>query len=397
MSVDPAGRVAAAWVESRARSTAVRAATAAAGGRYSVHTLLATSTRPVEGLGVVLGRRGDITVVWVDQTGRRTVQDRRVTLRAAYRTAGGTWSGPRVIAHPSSLFSADPRLAARPDGAVLLTFNATMRSGSGVAAAWRAPGRAFGEVQRVATPGRAGLTEPALAFGADRRAYLTGVTGCDGSARSAGVLLATGPGQRRFDAPQTIAPAPVSHLRFVVTGTNAGAAVWLHAGCRAGVDGTGAVGGAVMRAGRIQPAFVVDARSAIGATLAGAPGGAADATVAETPAEGAGRLTMVVARISPEGRATVPQSPADGWSALVADHRGDQVVTQIAPAAGGTPIPIAARPAEGAVVERAPFDAPVVTAAAPFGAMLAIGQATPDALRVSAWRPAAQPVSVLYR
>jgi hypothetical protein len=263
-----------------------------------------------------------------------------------------------------------------------------MRGGGGVAAAWRAPGRAFGAVEPVTTPRHAGLTEPALAFGGDGRAYLAGITGCDGSGRNAGVLLTTGPAGRRFDAPRTIAPAPVSHLRFVVTGANASTAAWLHTSCGAGVDGTGRVEAAVMRSGRIEPAFLVDAKPAIVATLAGAPGGAADVTVAETPPDGAGRLSMVVARISRDGRATAPQAPADGWSALVADRPGDQVVTQIAPAHSGTPIPIAARPADGAVVDRAPFDAPVATAAAPFGATLAIAQATPAALYVSAWRPA---------
>jgi hypothetical protein len=389
VAVDGRGDVAAAWVQEYGRTVTVRAAVAANGRPATVRTLLRARDRAVRGLTTTLDGRGELTVAWVDQAVTRGLLHGPITLRAAYRVPSGRWSGVRAVSRLSPFAYAEPRLAAAPDGTVALTFNAGVRAAPGVGAAWRTSGRPFGRVASVPTGRHRYLLEPALAFDASGRAHLAGT-----APDSRGVLFTATTRARRFAGPRTIAPAPASHVRYVLAGPGRALTAWVAAGASTTEDLSGAIRTARVTDEAVGPPVAVNALPSTGLTLSGAPSGGGELAFTQFgPGFPAGEA--VVARIGPDGAVSAAGAPADGWAAVTADRAGDQLVAPARPALSGPPGVIAARPAIGGTVETAPLGGPAyfATASAPDGAALAAARPTRRALRVAVWRPPATPLS----
>lgn len=386
LAVDPAGDAAAAWVVEGSHSVRVRAAFVRPSGGVSVRTLVSASGDAVQSPRVVLDRRGELTVAWV----QRSARDRHQTIRAAYRTAAGRWSSVQDVSRTSAFYYASPRLAAAPDGAVALTFNAAVRAAPGVGAAWRSRGHAFGRVQSVATGRRAYLFEPSLAFDPSGRAYLTGIARCDDEQRSAGALFTTTAGGRRFGAQRIVTPEGSTHLRFVVTGRGAGVALWLDAGCSTSEDLSGPVQAAVMRSGRVGAPMTLTTVSSTAPVLSVAPGGAGDASwTAFTPSAGDGEV--LASRIAADGTASTAATPVNGLAAAVGDAHGDQVVQLVRPRDYGGNVSAGALDADTGTVLTAPFARalPAAVAGTSSGRALTAGLVLRTGVVLGVWRPGA--------
>ena len=388
LSVNGRGAVGAAWLQQYGRTVTVRSTAILPGRPAAVRTLRRARDRAIVGLTTVLDAHGELTVAWVERASTNGLLHGPITVRAAFRTPAGRWSPVRMVSRASAFAFAEPRLAAAPDGTVALVFNAGIRSAPGMGVAWRTAGRPFGRVGSVPTGRRGYLQEPSLSFDDTGRLYLAGTAGCDASQRSGGVLLTATERRRRFDAERTIAPAPATHLRFVLTGRGRALAAWVGAGCSTTEDLSGPILATNVVGDAVGTPSIVSAPASRELTLSGAPAGSAELSFTQFgPTSPAG--AALVARLAPDGTVTPPMAPADGWAAVTADRAGNQLVILARPA-GIVPTALAARPASGAAVAPAPLRGPTffVTAGAPDGSALAAARTGGRALRITVWRPA---------
>jgi hypothetical protein len=391
LAVNASGDVGVAWTEETDGSTVVRAFARRAGRSGRVHVLARAPRRPVGGLAAALDARGELTVVWVDQH-QGTRRAGPITVRAAFRTPGGRWSGAQVVSRSSALGDSLPRLAASPGGAVALTFNAGIRAAPGVAVAWRTPGRRFGPVRRASGGARGYLQHPTLAFDARGRAYLAGTWLCNDESRSHGVLFTAAPRSRRFTGPRVIAPAPATHVGVALTGARSLSVAWLRAGCSTSEDLSGPVLARVLGAATAGAPVVVDPRPSRGLLLSPVPAGGADLTWTHydmaTPAG-----AIATARLAPDGTAGPAAPPQDGWAPVAATPAGSRLLALLHPDGFVPPDDgLAAQAAAQAPLQVAPLGPPSAfdAAVAPSGDALAVARRGGDRLRIAVWRrPAA--------
>lgn len=360
-----------------------------AGGTFVTRTLMRRADTAIGGLTVALDPRGEATIAWVERRSVRGLLSGPISVMAAYRRVGQSWSTPRLIARVSPFRYAFPRLAARPDGRVVLAFNAGIKAAPGVAAVWRGPGARFGELQGLNTGprGRGYLFDLQVQFDAVGKGHLSGVRDCD-SGRSSAVLFTSPPTRRRFTASRLLAPAPVRDLSLVLTSAGTGTAAWLASGCSTTEFTAGPVTAASLRAGRIGAPVTVDASPGIDLELSGAPDDGAEAAWTAFPG-GAVEALVRVARADGDGVFGTPAVPADGLVALEADGAGTQVVVPQRPSSFGFPDRIGARVADGRV-SYASLPAGRALAhgvAHPGGTGLAVATARERGIRVSTWRP----------
>jgi len=364
-----ASRVAVIVARKRATASTFRTETVASGRRLALG-----------GLAVALDRQGAPTLTWVQRRRDRTA------VVAAYRTAAGRWV-TQTVGATSAFVNAAPRVAAAPDGTVVITYYAAAGRTPGMAASWRRRGGRFTTPQalRVGTRRGAYLTDPTLTFDSRGTALLSGTAAC-GQAPSTGVLYTGTARARRFTPGRVVAPAPAKSVRLVVT--RAGTTIaWLTGSCTPGSeDLTGTPTAAVVRSGTAtKPTALVDGRG-YQLALAGAPHGA----TATWAAAGASNL-LLAATINGDGTATPAQPPNDNWVAVAATPAGDQLLRQVAL----TTAPFAAlatRRADTGAVEAAPvpatgFPLDAGTAAAPDGRALAIVSVTTRGPVAAVWRP----------
>ena len=218
-AVNARGDVAVAWIQdgrSQGHATLrVRAAVRRAGAdRFSVRTLVARRDLAARGTAVALDPRGELTVAWIEQASDNGLTHGRKTVRAAYRTPGGRWSRLQAVGRSRAFNFATPRLAARDDGTVALTYNSHTSAAPGVAAAWRSRGRPFGTLQSIPTDGQY-LFSPTLAVDPAGRVFLTGTRGCN-ELRSDVVVIAAPPWRHRFTRRTTVTTAPSKSVRMAV-------------------------------------------------------------------------------------------------------------------------------------------------------------------------------------
>jgi hypothetical protein len=391
LAVDGRGDLGAAWVDDpgdvrrvRHPLVTVRASVSRHGG-FATHTLLRRHDIAVQGLAVVLDRRGELTVAWIDERNDAGLLHGHKTVRAAYRTPSGAWSAVQTVGMSSAFSYAVPRLAAAPDGHVLLTYVAGVRRAPGVGVAWRRPGRPFGALAGV---GRRGLFDPTPAFDPDGRAYLSAITPCEESS-SRGVLRTTAAGGHRFGPQRTIAPALATELRLQITGSRTAVAAWVRAGCSRSETLSGPIMAAAVHNDVAAPAQVLDPQPGRELVLAGAANGGADASWTAFPAS-APAGTVLVAPILGGGTFGMPAAPTDGWTAVAADAAGDQVVAPRNPGGSTAPERVGARAAGTESVQTAPLPGPARYAAAgsgPDGRALAAAAFVAGRLRITSWTP----------
>src|SRR4051812_30015793 len=232
LAVDRHGDVAVGW----ASRTAVEATVVEAGRAARTRRLWSTPRSSARGVAAAINPRGEATVAWVAGG----------TVRAAWRSAAGRWSAPRVAGPGRE----DPRLAVAADGTVLLTWVAN-GAGAGpgrVAVAWRAPGHSFGAPRILSRPRLVStpyLTVGAApAFDAAGTAYLAAP--CDSVVRTARRH------SRRFGSVVVVAPAPVLGFSLSVAEAGRGVASWVAGRCTADVatgDAPGRPWASALRAG----------------------------------------------------------------------------------------------------------------------------------------------------
>lgn len=393
LAVNARGDAAVAWSPTLERFGGpgfVRVATRrGAGGTFVTRTLMRRADTAIGGLTVALDPRGEGTIAWVERRSVRGLLSGPISVKAAYRRVGQSWSTPRLIARVSPFRYAFPRLAARPDGRVVLVFNAGIRAAPGVAAVWRGPGARFGEVQALNTGprGRGYLFDLQVQFDAVGKGHLSGVRDCD-SGRSSAVLFTSPPTRRRFTASRLLAPAPVRDLSLVLTSAGTGTAAWLATGCSTTEFTAGPVTAASLRAGRIGAPVTVDAAPGFELELSGAPDDGAEASWTSFPG-GPVESLVRLARADGDGVFGTPAAPADGLVALEADGAGTQVVVPQRPSGLGFPERIGARVADGRVAyANLPAGRTFAHAVAhPGGTGLAVATARDSGIRVSTWRP----------
>jgi hypothetical protein len=391
LSVNGRGAVAAAWLQAYGRTEVVRAFATTPGRRPAVRTLRRVRDRSIVGLTTVLDARGELTVAWVERAATNGLLHGPITVRAAFRMPAGRWSPVQVVSRVSAFAFAEPRLAAAPDGTVALVFNAGIRSAPGMGVAWRTRGRSFGRVGSIPTGRHGYLQEPSLAIDDTGRAFLAGTAGCDAS-HSSGVLLTTPAHGRRFGPEHTIAHAPATHLRFVLTGGRRAIAAWVGAGCSTTEELSGPVLTTTVVDVAVGTPSVVSAAESTEPILAGAPSGGAELSFTQFgPTSPAGEA--VVARLAHDGAVTAPARPPAGVAAVSADPAGDQLVVPARPAGSGPPATVSARPASADPVEAAPLPGPsfFTTASATDGPALAAARPGGRALRIAVWRNVATP------
>lgn len=290
------------------------------GGGFFTRTVARRSGFSGEGPSVVLDRRGELTVAWIDEA---ITQQGPKTIRAAYRTPAGRWSNVQAIGRTSRFVQpayAFPRVAASPTGTVLLTYNSRSRDAPGMAAVWRSRGQRFGPVQALPTGKDGVLHQPTTLFDTDGRAYVAGILDCDRK-RARGVLLRTIPLSRHFRPMRTVAPSPSGQLQLVLTGSGRGALAWRGVACSINEFLAGPIYAArLFRASAGEP-IVVDPGRVDGPQLSGAPAGGADISwnILEPPA-------ILTSRLDRNGVLTGPTPPPAGWIALTSDASGNQVV-----------------------------------------------------------------------
>jgi hypothetical protein len=398
VAVNGRGDVAAAWLRevehgsgrTRTAQVAVRAAVRRAGATaFSTRTLLSARERAVQGVAVTIDRRGEATVAWIDQPVSAGTLHGHRTVRAAFRTARGAWSPVQAVGRSSAFFYAHPRLAAAPDGSVVLTYNAGVKAAPGVAAAWRSRGHRFGSVRAVPTD-RGYLMAPSLLV--DRRgvAHLAGTAGCDRGGSTGRLYTATSR-TRRFGRGRTIAPAPAKDVRLSLTGPGTGLVAWRRANCSTTEDLPGAPAAAVLRADAPGATVALGADPATDLTLAGR-----DVSWAAQPLTSPVALLQTTT-VGEDGTAAPATSPPGGWVPVAADALGDAVLRQAPVAGAGAVNAVAARAAgsdrlEPAAVQAAGWPWSAGTAGAPDGGALAVLASVPlsspaPALEASVWRP----------
>lgn len=394
VAINARGDAAVAWTNdqtTRSRTTRVRVAVRRGpAGRFATATLLRQGDLAIGGLAVAIDRRGEATVAWVDRANTRGLLHGHIALRAAFRPRGGRWSAVRRITYTSPFRYAFPRLAAAPDGRVLLAFNAGVKAAPGVAAVWRRPGRPFGSIERLNTGPRGYFFDLQVNFDASGKAYLSGVRDCD-TARSSGVLFTASPGASRFAASRLVAPAPVRDFHFVVTGRSEGELAWLGTACSTTEYHAGPVRAAALNAGRVGAPATIATDPAFGLWLTGgAAGGAEVAWTASPP--GFPNGVIQISRADPAGIFGTPFAPADGLVAVAADSAGDQLVGPVQPSYAGSagfPARVGIR-LPGAAVDFAPIATSNVTGvgtASPGGRGIAIAVPGRAGIRLASWRP----------
>lgn len=393
LAVNARGDAAVAWSPTLERQSAtgfVRVATRRGpAGTFVTRTVMRRADTAIGGLTVALDPRGEATIAWVERRSVRGLLSGPISVKAAYRRVGQSWSTPRLIARVSPFRYSFPRLAARPDGRVVLAFNAGNRAAPGVAAVWRGPGARFGAVQALNTGprGRGYLFDLQVQFDAVGKGHLSGVRDCD-SGRSSAVLFTSPPTRRRFTASRLLAPAPVRDLSLVLTSAGTGTAAWLAASCSTTEHYAGPVTAASLRSGRIGAPGTIDASPGVELELSGAPDDGAEASWTAFP-EGPVEALVRVARADGDGVFGAPTAPADGLVALDADGAGTQVVVPQRPSSFGWPERIGARVADGRVAyANLPAGRAFAHAAAhPGGTGLVAATARGDGIRISTWRP----------
>jgi hypothetical protein len=361
-------------------------------GGFATATLLRRVNRGIGGLSVAIDARGEATVAWVERAVTRGLEHGHIALRAAFRPPRGRWSSVRTISYLSPYRYAFPRLAAAPDGRVVLVFNAGVKRAPGVAAAWRRPGRWFGAIQDLNTGARPRgyFFDLQALFDASGKAYVSGVRDCD-TPRSAGVLMTSPPGTTRFAATRLVAPAPVRDLHFALTATGRGELAWLAVSCSTTEYYSGPVHAAAVRGGSADSPAVVSDVAGFGIWLAGGPNGAAEAAWTSWPPRMPNGV-ILAARSNAAGTFAAPFSPSDGVVALAADARGNQLVGAVQTAAAGVsgfPSVVGVRTPDGAV-SAAPLTTTNITGigtAMPQGAGIAVAVPTRTGIRLTSWRP----------
>jgi hypothetical protein len=396
-AVNARGDVAVAWIqEGRSHGHAtlrVRAAIRAArADRFSVRTLVAARDLAARGAAVALDARGELTVAWIQQASDNGRWHGRKTVRAAYRRPSGRWSRVQAIGRSLAFNYATPRLAARADGTVVLTYNSRTRAAPGVAASWRVRGRPFGSPQSVPT-GRQYLFDPTLAVDPAGRAFLTGTRGCN-QLRSDVIVVAAPPGRRRFTTRTTVTSAPGKAVRMAVMGPGAVALAWVSGTCDTTEDLGGRPFAAAVRNGVAGTPVALGDGVAMN-LIAGRASAGADVTFSRLPPD-LGQAQLMTSRITADGAVGAPVPVGDSWVALAGDPAGDQLVGQPGPF-GSRTTPLAARPASGAPIEPAPLAAVGYpwtngTVAASHGRALAALSFTPPSsmtpsIALAVWRP----------
>jgi hypothetical protein len=396
VAVNARGDAAIGWIqEGRAHGHAtvrVRAALRTSGSnRYRVHTLLARRDVAARGVAVALDARGELTVAWIEQASDAGSLHGHKTIRAAYRRSDGRWSSVQSVGRSAAFNNASPRLTALPDGSVALTYNAFTSGPSGVAAAWRSPGRSFGRAQTVPV-GHDHLLDPALATDPAGTVYLTGTRGCTRS--DARVFVAVAPsGRRRFTSRVVVSGTPGKSARLAVIGAGTVAASWLSGRCNTTEDSGGVPMATTIRDGHAAAPVALGTDAAISLVTSPVAGGA-DVSFATFPSTMPGG-TLMTAHVLADGTVGAPAPPADGWIALAGDAAGDRLIGHPDPNAAVV-TPLAARSVTGRADEPAPVPAVggwnTGVVAAPTGRALAVLSFRPlssmtPAIVLTVWRP----------
>lgn len=392
VAVDGRGDLAVAWVQTetagsdgdrRSAGTVHVAVRRAGGAVFRSSTLPVAGGRVARDIAIALDGRGEATVAWVEGDGRRRA------VRAAFRTPTGRWSAVRSVGATGYVMPA-LRLAVAPDGTAVLTYNARRTGGQRVAAAWRTRGHAFAAARPVR--GVHAVTEPTLVVDPAGTVYLSGLVagrgGCSGA-----LLTATTTG-RRFGARRTIAPAPVMTLQLVTTGRGAAVAAWLAAECNSYEPFAGVLMAAGVHGGRLTGPVTLGDHMGYDLHLSGAPGGAEAGWM---QVSGGPQPVLRAARVASTAVVGPAQTRTDGWVAVTADRRGDQLVGQSLMPNSLVSRDLAVRPADGGPQQPAPLTATGsdwtnrTTAATDGAPALAAMTFAGSGLVATVWRPSDTP------
>jgi hypothetical protein len=374
--VNARGDAVVAWATPRgaARAT-VRVALRSQSGRLTRHRIWSSRGLTVDGISVVIDRRGEVTVAWSSTAGPGGHGD---TVRATYRSHGGRWATVRVVGHSFDEPlppERQPRLAVAPDGRVLLSWDARRHPFSAPGrptVAWRDRGHRFGAAH--ALRGAPSGLGPIPAFDAKGRAYVFG--------RCAGVVLSTAPGGERFQPPIVLAKHALG-FELALGRSGEGLATWVAGRCTSDPSAGSTLG--PVRASVLH-------RGSFGAALAltGAAAQAADTTAAARP-EGGGYASWAElagsfsALIAPDGTIRGTHAVPGGLVPHAFTRAGDQILT------GQTTFPtsvvqggVQVVPAGSSSAEAAPTTFGRLAVASPTGRAAAIVW---GALDLSVWRP----------
>jgi hypothetical protein len=356
-AVNGDGDLAVAWIqEGRSGGHAtlrVRAAIRPAGTpRFVTRTLVSARDRAARGATVALDARGELTVAWIEQASDNGRTHGHKTVRAAFRVPSGRWSAVRDIGRSPAFNYATPRVAATPEGTVVLTYNAHVRHQRAVVAAWRRRGHGFGALQTVPTAHQY-LFDPVLAVDTRGGAFLTGTSGCDQPGGDVAVATAA-PGSRRFTTRTVLSATPGSSTRMALMAPGSVAVTWFASKCNTTEDLGGVPYAASLIDGKATAPVALGDTGAATLIAGSAPGGA-DVSFAVWPSTTPGG-TLMSAHVANDGTVGTAAPAADGWVAVAGDTAGDQLLAHPDPVANATTA-LAARRATGGPTEPAPLPA----------------------------------------
>ncbi len=404
LATDPRGDAALAWASESdlgAMPTwaSVHVAFVGAGDRLVERTLWHSSDALVGDVAVALDAQGEPTVAWIDAArGRGGEALYTHTIRAAYRSRSDKWSPPQIVGHSGPFLSADLRLAASPDGEVLLAWVAHTKNAPGVAAAWRDPGHRFGPESAVSRAGSAMVDEPSLLFDSGGAAHIYGTVSCGRAIRTCATMLSTAPHSHRFGAPLLIAPAP-AELPVVSFSAPGHALIAWEAGDYEELEPYFAApyarvmtGGSLSAPVALQPGSA-DLASPVNAVAANGGGGTVSWSTMPPTYPSSPQTMLTVGDSS--GHFSAPSASPIGLMPMLRDGTGDMLLKlggSDGPAAV-PPSPVAMQPAGGGAIQPSPMPlAPLASLAGiattqPLGPGAIVAWVAGAELEISTWQP----------
>ncbi|HUB73782.1 MAG TPA: hypothetical protein VL979_07075 [Solirubrobacteraceae bacterium] len=408
LATDAHGDTAVAWVNERnvgrvQTRAVVNVAFSSPGGGVVTRTLWSDGNALVGGVTVALDAHGELTIAWNSAArGRNGATLSPHAIRAAHRSPSGKWSPAQIIGYSGPFLSADLRLTLAPDGEVLLTWRAHTRNAPGVAAAWRNPGRGFGQESAVSRATSAMMVDPTPLFDSGGGAHVYGTVSCGRAIATCATMVSAAAGSHRFGAPLLIAPAP-AELPVVSFSAPGRALIAWEAGDYEALEPYFAVPHArVMNGGSLSTPVALQPGSAsitspVNAVAANEGGGTVSWSALTLPYPGSARTMLAVGDAM--GQFSPPSVPPVGLMPRLRDGVGDMLLT-IGPAgpAGAPPSPVAMQPAGAGAVQPSPAPLPPAMATPlaslagiattePVGAGAAVAWVAAAKLEISTWQP----------